>query len=102
MEKFGKIYPSVIKMNYPAAELRGIKSLKVEECKLASVYLMIYASLLPNIFFNNFLVAILTYRIGVISARPKFPTPELFLHLRVNMENLFGGNAFNDLNNGLW
>ena len=64
--------------------------------------LMIGTSLLPNIFFDHLLVTVLTYRVGEISTRPEFSTPELLLDLRMNMENLFGGNAFNDLNDGLW
>ena len=64
--------------------------------------LMIGAALLPNIFFDHFLITVLTYRVGIISTRPEFPTPEFFLHFRVKPEDFFCGNALYDLHNSLW
>ena len=64
--------------------------------------LMVGATLFTHIFLNYLFIAILTYRIHVISARPEFSTPELFPYFRVTSEDLFCGNTLYDLHNHTW
>ena len=64
--------------------------------------LMVGATLFTHIFLNYLFIAILTYRIHVISARPEFSTPELFPYFRVKSEDLFCGNTLYDLHNHPW
>ena len=59
--------------------------------------LMICAALLPNVFFNDSLIAVLAYRVRIVSAAPELAAPEHLLHFRMNFEDLFCGNALYDL-----
>lgn len=63
---------------------------------------MVGAALLPNIFYDHLLIAVLAYCVGIISTRPEFPTPEFFSHFRVKPEDFFCSNALYGLYNSLW
>jgi hypothetical protein len=89
-------------MNYPAAELRGIKPLKIEKRELASMNLPVCTALLLNIFFNHFLITVLAYRVRVVSARPELTAPEHLLHFGVYAKDFLCRDALDDLDNCLW
>ena len=61
--------------------------------------LPVCTALLLNIFFNHFLIAVLAYRVGIVSARPELTAPEHLLHFRVKPEDFFCGDALYDLDN---
>lgn len=87
-------------MNYPAAELRGIKSLNqiVEEGELASMDLTVCAPLLVNILSDHFLVPVLADGIRIVSARPELSTPEHLLDFGVTAEDFLRSDALDGLN----
>ena len=89
-------------MNYPAAELRGIKPLKIEKHELTSMNLPVCTALLLNIFFNHFLVTVVAYRVRVVSARPELTTPEYLLDFGMCAEYFLRRDALDDLDNCLW
>ena len=61
------------------------------------VVLLILA-LFKNIFLNDFFVCILTYRINIVTVRPKLPSPKLLFHFRVKTEQFSCCYTFHHLN----
>ena len=69
-----------------------------KQFQLASKYQAILFPLLGNIFFNHFLIPILSHRIQIIPASPKLSSPQLLLHLRMPLKYFSRCYTFCDLN----
>ena len=74
----------------------------IKQFQLAAMYLPILFPLLSNIFFDHFLISILSNCIHIISARPKLSSPQLPLHFRLPLKYLSCRYAFRYLYYSLW
>jgi hypothetical protein len=66
------------------------------------MYLSVSPGLLLYIVPYYSLIPVLAYGIHIVPARPELTTPEHLLHLGMDAEDFFGGDAFNYLSDRLW
>ena len=88
-------------MNYPAAELRGIKYSSqqvVQKWELGPVDFLILLALFLNVGADYIFIRIRTNRVDIISGSPDVATPKHFLDFRIATVYLFCGYALDYLN----
>ena len=76
--------------------------LQIEQTSLLSVDLSVLFSLVLDVSLDDLLVGILAYRVHIETTGPEVATPEKLLDCRVFVEDVFGGETFDDLNNFGW
>jgi len=85
-------YPPAGRMNYLAAELRGIKT------KITADDIFFFCALGLYICLYRIFIPMTPNRIDIVAFDPKLPSPKTFFNFRMKLENLFCCNALDKLN----
>ena len=64
--------------------------------------LCVLLSLPLHVAYDDIFIGVLAHRVHVEATRPEVPSPEDFPGLRMFVEDVLGGEAFDDLNNFGW
>ena len=65
-------------------------------------FIFFFCALGFHICLYGIFISMTSNRIDIVSFGPKLPTPQLLFHLRVKLENLYGGDALDSLDYLAW
>ena len=65
-------------------------------------FIFFFCALGFHICLYGIFISMTSNRVDIVSFGPKFPAPKLLFHLWMKLENLFGGDALDNLDNLTW